>query len=201
MAEERIIVEVDDSALDEAIAKAKQFITLSVSATGSPNLTTGIKRTAKETLRTQRLLGEMTSDIPRFLDQVGAADLPSVNRELRLIIGQSPALRTLVNQYFRLKRIQRSVGVATQEATMLSELLMNPQLLLTIIATLIIFAKAIYDYKQLLKREKLLYEEFLRRERGLSKREFDYLRSEVTGGIQGGSGAGARSNYFWSIPG
>lgn len=201
MAEERIIVDVDDSALDDAIAKAKQLITLSVSATGSSDLTRGIKRTATETLRTQRLLGQMTSDIPRFLDEVGEADLPSVNRELRLILGQSPAMRRLISLYFRIKRDQRAIGIATKEATMLSDILTNPQLILTTIATLILLLKAASTYFARLKRERIAYEEFLRREKGLSKREFDYLRSEVTGGIQGGSGAGARSNYFWSIPG
>jgi len=201
MSEDEIRVGVDTTEIDDAIARTKQLASLSISTTGSPDLTRGIKRTAKETLRTQRLLGQMTSDIPRFLDQVGEADLPSVNRELRLILGQSPEMRRLIGQYFRLKRIQRSVGAATKEAPMLSAILTNPQLVLTLVATLIIIMKSVATYFARLKRERIAYEEFLRREKGLSKREFDYLRNYVSGGIKGAAGGGTKDNYYWSLPG
>jgi len=199
-ADERIIIEVDTTELDEAIAKAKQLIATSITATGVPNIGTGVKRQKTETERMKRLLGKVSSDIPRFLDEIGEKDLPSINREMRLIVGQNRGLRQIVSSYFRIKRDQRAIGIATKEAKMLSDVLTNPQLILTTIATLIILVKWAHTYFVRLKNERFAYEEFIRKEMRLTKREYDYITSEVSGGIKGGSGAGARSNYYWSIP-
>ena len=195
MSEDVIKVSLDSTELDIEIAKAKQLISLYTQMTGKPDIVSGIKKPLKDTMQLNRLLEETSSESVLFLRQVGEADLPGVNRELRLILGQIPGMRMLIADYFRLKRIQRSVGIATEEAKVLRDVLTNPQLILTMVATLIIVMKSITNYFEKVKREKLEYEEFLRREKGLTRREFESMFDKV------GGGAGARKQYFWSLPG
>jgi len=198
MSEDVIKVEIDDSELDMAIAKAKQLIAIGATA---PALQLGTKSPQKlmsEWRGLERSWSQLTSDIPQALRNFGEADLPSVNRELRLILGQIPGVRILINDYFRLKRIQRSIGVAVDESRMLRDVLSNPQFVLTMVATMILILKSIMTYFEKLKRERLLYEEFLRRERGLSKREFDMIRTQAGG--KSNAGAGIIFQHYWGNP-
>jgi len=193
-AEDTIKIVVDDVELDRAIAKARTLIQVSSQSLGTRDIKKGVTGISGDFSDVLRLAEETESQVPDILRKFGETDLPGINRELRLILGQVPGMRNLIQQYFRLKRIQRSVGAATEEAQMLRDVLTNPQFVLTMVATLIVVTKTIITHFERLKQERVEYEEFLRRERGLSRREFESLR-----GL--GSGAAARKEYYWSTPG
>lgn len=195
MSEDTIKVPVDTTELDIAIAKAKQLIAIGTTITGTRDLPRGTKKLWRDWTAFLALQERAESKIPNILRKFGETDLPGINRELRLILGQIPGVRTLISDYFRLKRIQRSVGIATEEAKVLRDVLTHPQFILTMVATLILMMKAVATYMERAKREKREYEEFLRREKGLTRREFESIFDKV------GGGSGARKQYFWSLPG
>ena len=116
----------------------------------------------------------------------GVTGLPGINRELRLILGQLPGMREAIQVYFRLSRAMRGF----QKGDM--------ALYLTVLATAILVFKQAIIYYERIKREEREYGEFIRRERKLSKREYEYLKA--TAGIFGGGGAGVRGQRYWSDP-
>jgi len=83
MTEERVIVEIDDSQLDEALLK------LDLLGTKASTIIGGGGRGGKK------------------LDSA----LPGINRELRLILGQIPGMREAMQYYFRLKRLERGMAL------------------------------------------------------------------------------------------
>ena len=105
------------------------------------------------------------------LAAMGATDLPGVNRELRLILGQAPGMRSLIMAYFRIKRLQRGLGQFVETGASLN-------LSLTLIATAIILLKSAISYQQNIERQQRDYEMFIRRERGWTHQEFVKGRNE-----------------------
>lgn len=83
MAEEPIIIEIDDSQLDVALLK------LDLLGTKASSIIGGAGRGGEK------------------LDTM----LPGINRELRLILGQIPGLRQAMMYYFRIKRLERGMAV------------------------------------------------------------------------------------------
>lgn len=82
MAEEPIIIEIDDSQLDVALMKLDLLGTKASGIVGA-----GGGRKPLDTT------------------------LPGINRELRLILGQVPGLRQAMMYYFRIKRLERGMAV------------------------------------------------------------------------------------------
>jgi len=172
LAEERIVVRVDDTEVDMAIAKLKQAVTLAT--TSFPVAS-----------------GEL-SDFASFWDKIGkdmkaveaetgfsVKDLPSINREQRILLGQIPGMRQAMRLYFNVKRLGRGL-----EAGGIS-------LYLSVAVTALMIALAVLDAQKNIQRKQLEYDAFLRRERGLSLLEFNamVIRPEKE-----------RSSYFWGAP-
>lgn len=178
MSEDVIKIVVDDSELDIALAKAKELASIGTRITGTPDISRGTRRLHVDLEDIVDLESEAVDAIPDFLRTFGSTDLPGVNRELRLILGQIPGMRNLVTSYFRLKRIQRSVGIAIEDETSLGSALLQPQMVLTLIATAILLIQSIATYYKRLKIEERNYERLIRSYKELSHKEFTRIRKE-----------------------
>jgi len=86
--------------------------------------------------------------------------LPGINRELRLILGQLPGMRQIMQYYFRVKRLERGM------------LLGGTQFYLTLIATTIVLLRQMQLYRRQIERERKRYELMVRRARGWTHEEF-----------------------------
>ena len=168
MAEGRIVIDVDDTALQVYIAELRQAINLSQQALGTTSITRGISTTKKQAddlvFSLIPVTGEM--DILTYqVAQLGLTSLPGINRELRLILGQIPGMSALMRQYFNLKRVQRGLGKFLVSAEGLP-------LTLSLIATAILLLKSVMDYQKNIERQQRDYEVFIARERGWTHQEF-----------------------------
>ena len=172
MAEERIVVRVDDTEVDMAIAKLKQAVTLA--STSFPVSS-----------------GEL-SDFAAFWDKIGkdmkaveaetgfsVNDLPSINREQRILLGQIPGMRQAMRLYFNVKRLARGLELG------------GINLYLSVAVTALMITLAVLDAQKRTERKQLEYDAFLRRERGLSLLDFNAM---VTAPQK------ERSSYFWGSP-
>lgn len=172
MAEERIVIRVDDAEVDMAIAKLKQAMTMAT--TSFPVAS-----------------GEL-SDFAAFWDKIGKdmrtveaetgfslADLPSINREARILLGQLPGLRSLMRAYFNIKRLGRGLEAGGLE------------LYMSIAVAAILIATSVLNAQKRMEQKQVEYDAFLRREKGLSLLEFNALveRPEKE-----------RQSYFWGAP-
>ena len=175
MSEDTIIVHVDDTELDMAIAKAQQLTAIGAGITGTTDISKGTTKLYNEWNAFLRLQEQAQSNIPDFLRAFGQTDLPSINREARLIINQIPGLNRATDAYFRLKRVQRSVGIAVEDQTSLGSALLHPQMLLTLVATAILLLGAINTYYKGLKIEKRNYERLIRSYKDLTHAEFQEI--------------------------
>lgn len=86
--------------------------------------------------------------------------LPGINRELRLILGQLPGMREVMQYYFRVKRLERGMLVG------------GVQLYLTLIATTIVLLRQMQLQSRQIERERRRYELMVRRARGWTHEEF-----------------------------
>jgi len=172
MAEERIVVRVDDTEVDMAIAKLKQAVTLA--STSFPVAT-----------------GEL-SDFAAFWDKIGKdmkavetetgfsiKDLPSINREQRILLGQLPGMRQAMRVYFNVKRL--AMGLEMGGIT----------LYLGIAVAALITAQQVLSAQKRIERKQSEYDAFLRRERGLTMVEFSAMVNRPQK---------ERSSYFWGAP-
>jgi len=167
-AEGLITIAIDDTALQLYIAELRQAINMSQEALGTRSVTRGIAQIKKDADALQFTLTPVIDQNEILLyqmAQMGTTSLPGVNRELRLILGQAPGMRSVITSYFRLKRLQRSLGqfITTGESLNLT---------LTLIATAIILLKSAINYQQNIERQQQDYELFIRRERGWTAQEF-----------------------------
>lgn len=174
MAEDRIVVDVDDTAIDIAIAKLKQAITLSSTATGT------------------RDIGKATQDLSNFAafweltnaeiaaSDFNVSDLPSLNREMRVILSQLPGMREAMRAYFTFKRLIRPISIE-EGVLQINQL----QTTLALLATAVLLIRWLEQRQRNIERRQLEYENFIRRERGLThelwmnERDYwmSYLRS------------------------
>jgi hypothetical protein len=170
MGEERIIIDVDDSALDIAIAKAMQLASLETAATKVATKIPGAKKIVKEAEVLQFTLTPVTDEMEVLqyrLAQLGMTDLPSLNREMRVIFGTVPGAREAMQVFFRVKRAQ----MAAKEAIEIGQFL-TPNVIITLIATMVIVMRAIWRHHEMLERDKREYEKMVRQFRGWTKDEF-----------------------------
>lgn len=89
-----------------------------------------------------------------------AKGLPTINRELRLILSQVPGLREAISYWFRIRRLARGVDIG------------GVQLYLTLLATFIILFKQVQAYQDRLDRRQREYERRIRQARGWTHEEF-----------------------------
>ena len=109
-----IRIDVDDADVDIAIAKLQQAVTLQGTLTSG-----GISGTRGGTrsLMQEWLAFEKTaSQLPQLgrelsaMERIAGTDLPGINREMRIILGQIPGMREAMQVLFTVKRLQRGVG-------------------------------------------------------------------------------------------
>jgi len=168
MSEDDIIrVRIDDTDLDRALIKVNQIILKGTQLTGTSNITSGSKKLWSDWRAFNGLMDQTESKVPKILQAFGAANLPTVNRELRLILGQIPGMRDIMDDYFQLKRLQRGVGIATAEGTLLS-----PTLIMTLIAVAVQLLTTIRAWNERIRIEKRQQERLIRSYKELSHKEY-----------------------------
>jgi len=171
MSEDVIKVEVDDTDLDFTIAKLKQARTLSTQSLGTSNISAGLQKVAKQTGALQFTLRPVTNEMEVLqyrLSQLALTDLPTANRELRVILGLVPGAREGLQVLFRLRRAQRAMRETIETGTLLT-----PNLILTLVATMTLTLRAVWKYYMMIERDKREYEKMVRQYRGWTKEEFD----------------------------
>lgn len=156
MSEDVIKVEIDDTEIDIAIAKLQMAMSLSKQTFDTPKITKGMEDLKFTLIPVTSELGK----IRYRLGQIGAKDIPSINRELRILIGQLPMGRETMSVWFRLRRV--ILGLAA----------MDIQLALTVVATLVLIIKAIAERQKRIERRQQEYENYIRRERGLTHEQY-----------------------------
>lgn len=169
---ERIKIEIDDRELDVALAKLDTLILKSRTALGTAKVAEGAKTTAFY-FKDFWILADKVEEVEAtgLLDQ-----LPTINREMRLILGQVPGLREAMAIWFRIRRLARGVDVG------------DTTLLLTIIATAILLIRAVIERQQMMERNQQRYDTFIRRSRDLTVEEYKKL-------------TGTRQSFWRSRPG
>jgi len=158
MSEDVIKVKVEDTELDIAIAKIKEAQAVSLRAFNTADITRGSRITSQE-------LSELKTDLD-VITALKVKDLPSINREMRLLLGQLPGMRQAIWAYFRLKRLARGFELG------------GWQLYITLATALILF-RAIESRQRKLEQEQLRYESFLMRERGWTRDELKANYSRI----------------------
>ena len=153
--DDSIKVEIDDTELDAHLAKLQMAMSLSSQAFGTKDVLKGAKSSKQEIKELREGL-----DIATMLNE---QNLPGINRELRLILGQLPGARQAIQAYFRLKRLVRGFDIG------------GWQMYVTLIATAIIILKAVMEHQKKIERRQQEYENYIRKERGLTKEQYDSL--------------------------
>jgi len=105
-------------------------------------------------------LTPVTGEIEKLRYRMGTADLPTINRELRLIAGQVPMLREAIMYWYRIRRLQRGIVVG------------GVGFYLTILATAIVLLKEVQQHQQRIERREKDYEMLVRRYRGFTHEEY-----------------------------
>ena len=165
MSEERIVITVDDAELDMAIAKLQQAATLSTMTLGTPRLSQGSKKLTQDLKGLGVFMKQVDMMDASLLERFGAADLPSINRNMRIIIGQVPGMRLAMQYYFRIKWIQAGVGKLIEDKTVMP-------LALTLMATALMVLQQVIAYQNRLERERREYESYVRGAKKWTHAEF-----------------------------
>jgi len=168
MSEDIIKIEIDDTELDATIAKLQQAQSISMQAFNTSDIVRGSKITGQE-------LKELKTELA-VVSELKLKDLPSINREMRLLLGQVPGMRQAIWMYFRLKRLARGFELG------------GWQLYVTLLASALILIKSIMSYQRKMEQNQRKYENFLMRERGWTREEMRANYSRV-------------HNYTRSVPG
>ena len=154
--DDSIKVEIEgEEELDVYLAKLQMAMSLSSEAFGTKDIMRGAKSSKQEIAELREGL-----EIATLLNE---QNLPSINRELRLILGQLPGARQAIQAYFRLKRLVRGFDVG------------GWQMYVTLIATAIVILKAVTEHQRKIERRQQEYENYIRKERGLTKAQYDDL--------------------------
>ena len=103
----------------------------------------------------------ITGEIEKLRYRMGTTDLPTINRELRLIAGQVPMLREAIAYWYRIRRLQRGIVVG------------GMGFYLTIIATAIVLLKEVQQHQQRIERREKEYEALVKRYRGFTQAEYE----------------------------
>ena len=172
MAEERIVLRVDDTEVDMAVAKLKQAVTLASTSFPVPSGELSDFAAFWKTIGT---------DMSKVKAETGFSyrDLPSINREARILLRQIPGLGSAMRAYFNVKRLARGLEAG------------GLQLYMSVAVSALFIALAVLDAQKKMERKQLEYDAFLRRERGISLLEFNamVIRPERE-----------RTSYFWGAP-
>jgi hypothetical protein len=168
LSEEKIIVRVDDVEIDMAIAKLKQAVVLAT--TSLPG-------------------GGDMSDFAAFWDKIGSdfgdtatkignlervtgvafKDIPTINREVRILLGQVPGMRTAMRTFFNIRRLLRGFDIGEM------------QLAISLLVVAVLLMRWLGERQRRLERQQRDYEMFIRRERGLTHDQYVNLMTQWQG--------------------
>lgn len=170
MAEERIIIDVDDTAVDMAIAKLQTYLSLSQMSLGDANVVRGAKKAKRKTEELKFTLIPVTDEMERLryrLARLGMRDLPSLNREMRVILGTIPMMRQAMWAYFGFKREYTQIGKAIALGAI------SPNLIIASIVTLILLMRGIEAQIKKMRQRQQEYDRWIRRTTGMYRDEYD----------------------------
>lgn len=170
MAEDRIIVDVVDPKIDIEIAKLQMYLSLSQQSLGTRNIPQGVKRTQRATEQLQFTLIPVTDEMERLryrLARLGMRDLPSLNREMRVILGSIPGMRGAMQAYFGFKREYTAVGKTIEAG------IIGPGLILATLTTLILIVRGIEMQLRRMRQRQQEYDRWIRRTTGMYRDEYD----------------------------
>jgi len=171
MAEDRIIVEVDDVQIDMAIAKLQMATTLAQMSLGDLNVTRGAKKAKEKTDELVFTLRPVTDEMERLryrLAQLGLHNLPSLNREARVILGTIPGMRDAMRSYFAAKREYSAIGVAITEGAIVG----MPGLIIATITTLILLVRGLERRMMMMRQRQMENRRWIRQVMGMSREEY-----------------------------
>lgn len=161
--DDTIKVEVDDTEVDMLIAKLKQAMTLEGTITKKAG-TSDARKLMNEWRALERLWAGMVAD-PETKSLYER--LPSINREMRILIGLLPGGYEAQRQYFNLKRLAR--GFAEGDVA----------LYLSVITTAILILRQVMEIQKRIERRQQEQEMYIRREKGLSHDEYVKWKSDA----------------------
>lgn len=174
-------IDVDDVEVDMAIAKLKLAVSLQGQLTG----VTGTRRDPRAQVREWDSLMKTWSMWVESERQLGALekfakmDLPTVNREMRVLLGQVPGARQAIQYYFRLRRLQRAAELATGATPAFGPLW------ITILATAVILLTQVQrshkQWERRVREDRREYEDMFREGLDITHAEWEALAIEQRG--------------------
>ncbi len=106
------------------------------------------------------------------------SSLPTINREMRVILGRIPGMREAIQLLFRAKRLERGLLLrALGEG--------SAQLYLTLIATAVVLIQQIQAHQRRLEKTQRDYETLIRRQRGWTQEQLVQGRQDWENYIKG----------------
>ena len=149
-----------------AIAKLKQAVTLrsALAPTGPGNFAAFWRQIGIDFDDTAKKMGNLEQ-----LTGVAFKDIPTINREVRILLGQVPGMRSGMRVFFNLRRLLRGFDVG------------DMQLALSVLAVAVILMKWLIQRQATLERQEQQHEALIRRERGLTHDQYLNLMTEWQG--------------------
>lgn len=169
MSSERIILDVDDTEVDIAIAKLKQAVTLATTAL--PAGVGGMSGFAAFWEKVGSDLGDTATKMGNLERLTGVAfrDIPTINREVRILLGQVPGMRSAMRAFFNVRRLLRGLDIGEM------------QLAVSLLVVAVLLMRWISERQRNIERREQQHEALIRRERGLSHAEYLNLMTEWQG--------------------
>ena len=182
---ERLLITVDDAALNDALAKI-----------AAAKLSGGQGGGVDETTRRLNELNKKINDTRKAAREAGInlEDLPVMNRDMRLLLGQMniPGFREFSSGFFQTRRGVRAAQMS-REAQALNAAGLAPEVakqlsiqsMIGYAALILYVVNLIYNfYKQLIKEienSRIQYEDMIRRNQDINHREYMALSKEQVG--------------------
>jgi len=173
MAEDRILIDVVDTPIDVAIAKLQMAVSLSQQSFGTRNITQGAEAVQRQTQQLQFRLIPVTDEMAvlRYrLAQLGMKDLPSLNREMRVILGTIPGMRQAMQGYFGFKREYTAIGATIETGVV------GPGLILATLTTIILLLRTFENQMKRIRQKQQEQDRWIKRTTGMYREEYDRKR-------------------------
>ena len=160
--------EVDETEIDMAISKLKMAVTLQAQISGTGFSGRSPKNLMKEWTDLEKTWGSMMAKDPVLLARFAAMDLPTVNRELRMILGSIPGMREWLAVWFRVRRAQS--GVRQLMGGVPGPLMLV--IVATVLQSVITINKAITQWQKQVRQDRGDYEDMFREGMDLTHQEW-----------------------------
>lgn len=174
MAEDTIVVNIEEN-LSSLLLRIQAVRSTALGTLGTGNIQRGIQTAQRDAEQLQYTLIPVTDqmELMRYeLATLGVTDLPGINREMRIILGQIPGMREAMRLVFNIKRLGR--GLAGADFT----------LFLSLLATAIILIKSITQRLAEIERRERERDRWIRQVSGLTREEYDKKLKEWAGYVR-----------------